>query len=138
MSLDLFLFCFRHGQEARFRRSLAEGVWAPFIGWEDDTCWELEFPDGGHSTVYLEKGTETCHITINRPAASLGLWAGLFLIMDETGSILMSTGSDEGSFVTNEIFVSHYPHEKPFSPFTVVSSAEELRSYFWVDRSRGD
>ena len=128
MSIDLFMFCFRNGDQALFHRSIAEGAWAPFIGWEDDKTWELEFPDGGHSTVDLDEGSEISHLAINRPTASPAFWVGLFLIMDETGSILLQTGGGPSSFLTDEDFVRHYPPE----------SAEELRSYFWVDRRRED
>jgi hypothetical protein len=116
------------------RRSLIEGAWAPFIEWEDGRDWELNFPDGGRAGVYLEEGPETHLVHIDRPTSSLPLWAGLFIIMDETGSIAI--GMEAGNFVTNESLIPQY--ESEFRNITVVASAEELRSYFWVERRLDD
>jgi|SRR5579883_1121054 len=139
MSLDLFLFCFRNGELVPFRRSIVVGAWAPFIKGDDDsTEWELTFPDGGRAEIYLDEGPEINHFMISRPGASSAFWEGLFLIMEETGSILLNTGDGPSSFITDEIFLRHYPQEEPFIPSAVVTSAEELRSYFWIYRPRDD
>jgi hypothetical protein len=125
VSIDLFVFCRRNGKHVSFPRLTVEGAWAPFISWEDETVLELNFPDGGHSTIYLDEGPETYAMMISRPAESPGLWAGLFLILDETGCILC--GLDPGNFVTREIYVPHYDGDDVFSPIIVAQSAEELR-----------
>ncbi|HEX9490888.1 MAG TPA: hypothetical protein VF930_11415 [Stellaceae bacterium] len=123
MSFEVFLQCYRDSEPFRFPRAVVEEAF-PFADRRDPGCWELKFPDGGRSDLYIDDELEIWNLMVSRLARSPELWTGLFDILRRTGSMLFWPGG--GSVVADESVVPHLLPDIIMEPLTVVREGSEI------------
>jgi hypothetical protein len=124
----MFLCAFKNGEPAPFSLAIVDKCLGPFIDFREHHCWDLSFPDGGKSFLYLKDDQkEIEHICVNRPADSPELWTGLLEILRETGAMLYWPGG--GAVVAAEAHIAHLPPDMIdiFGTPTVVGSGREIK-----------
>lgn len=105
MSFDIFVIRVENGHEAPIPLPILERAFDRFVEFREPAGWGLLFPDGGRSFLYMREDSANHHFSINRPTSSPDLWAGLFEILRQTGSVLYWPGG--GSVVADEAVIPH-------------------------------
>jgi len=126
MSFDLFLQNFRRGEIATFPRAVVESAFKGYLKEVDPEFSILNFPDGGSSELYINKGAAISDFMIARPANSPELWQGLLDILRCTSGVLFWPGG--GAVVANESVVQNLPESviEAVGVPTVVHEPEEI------------
>jgi hypothetical protein len=126
MSFDIYVIRAENGEAAPIPIAIIEQAFGPFIEFREPAGWGLLFPDGRRSFLYLREGERNNHFSINRPASSPELWAALFQILRQTGSVLYWPGG--GSVVADETVIPHLTPDilRSLEPAMVVRSPSEI------------
>ena len=105
MSFDIFVIRSENGKVAPIPLDVIEQAFGPFIKYREPAGWELSFPDGGRTFVYIKDGDEVHHFNVNRPASSPELWTALLEILRQTGTVLFWPGG--GAVVGDDSSIAH-------------------------------
>jgi len=100
MSFDIFVIRAENGRDAPIPLAVIEQAFGPFIKYREPAGWELSFPDGGRSFVYMKEDSDDDH-----PASSPELWTALLEILRQTGTVLFWPGG--GAVVADESSIPH-------------------------------
>jgi len=119
MSFDIFLACYRDGENATFPHEIVRRAFAPYIleihgglkvdpeAEVDSQRWALRFKDGGRCDVYINAEGPIGGFMVNRPPGSPAFWDALIDIMKQTDTVLF--WPDGGAVVAKESVVAHMP-----------------------------
>ncbi len=126
MSFDIFLGCFKGGEEANFPRSIVEEAFGAFVERREDRCWVLLYPDGGAGDLYVDENPNISGFSVNRPPASPGFWEGILSVLQRTSSVLFWAGS--GCVVAFESIIADLPKDliETVGAPTVVARPEQI------------
>lgn len=105
MSFDMFMIRAENGKDAPIPLDVIEQAFGPFIKYRNLAGWELSFPDGGRTFVYLKEDDGEHHFNVNRPAMSPELWTALLEILRQTGTVLFWPGG--GAVVGDDSSIPH-------------------------------
>ena len=129
MSFDIYYLSLRHGEPLRFPLLRLEQLFGPYIEARAPSDWDLRFPDGGYSHVFVheEETEQIFNLAIERPAAAPELWEALYTLMRERPSMLYWPG---GSAVADHAYLTELGDGIATGSCAVVGSAAELLN--WV------
>jgi len=105
MSFDIFVIRSENGKVAPIPLEIIEQAFGPFIKYREPAGWELSFPDGGRSFVYIKEDDGKHGFNVNRPASSPELWTALLDILRVPGTVLFWPGG--GAVVGDNSSILH-------------------------------
>ena len=105
MSFDIFVIRSENGKVAPIPLEVIEQAFGPFIKYREPAGWELSFPDGGRSFVYIKEDDGKHGFNVNRPASSPELWTALLDILRVPGTVLFWPGG--GAVVGDNSLILH-------------------------------
>ena len=126
MSLDIFLFCVRDGEQATFERSVLEDVFGPGAIDPQYPLLNVKYGDGGCSIIGADDDDIDCLMFEHFGGDTF--YSRLWELADRTGSFFIWTERDRSIAVTNPQALAQIYRNigddfgKPF----VVRSGKEL------------
>jgi hypothetical protein len=126
MSFDIFFLCFDRGAPAQVPFALIEKGFGSFAARRDDTCWSLEYPDGGFTELFVDATQdEVGDFMVSRPPLSPQFWQALFDLLQQTKSCLLWPG--DAPLVANAAARAHLPIDiAELGEPIVVSTPEQI------------
>jgi hypothetical protein len=88
MSFDIWLCCFKNGEDAYFPREIVEEAFGRFAERREPKWWSLHYPDGGRSELDVADGPMVSGLTVGRPPAHPAFWEGILSVLQRSSSVL--------------------------------------------------
>jgi len=116
MSFDIFLYCFRKGEEAPIPRAMFDAIFGPHdthpqLRAKDPGYMTVEYPDGSGAAIYCdgyEDGKDATGMMFNH-CGGPSFWADLWELADRSKSIIFWPSNDISYVYTDESVVKDVP-----------------------------